>query len=678
MSNKRKNILFGIKVFALTALLTSCLGEIQQASKEVTESARTEYDESLRFDGLYEAVPVSNTKIEIYFPPAKGGSLRYSYLIYVGNQPDPLTVTEEVLSKDYRGMFRYTIQGLDIGTQYSIKVDVKDTETGEIKSSGISKAVYTFSNYVADFAGISRVENVQGVDGVDSLKVRWSHAAVPGGIFDNKDGPQTYEIILIDSSKLTPSAIDEEDLLPQDGRVAKYIEYDPLVTETVVRGLKEATTYYVAVRCVHEGSLIDPNQPFLKSEKNHKYIEARTLSQDASNIEYNAEEFLVQTNHGELANSSLLVQWGEFLGLLDHFRVYYAKTPHLNVDTSMCAAGGGSDLLSGSTFCKKAPTSSSGLTLTDLVSQTEYQAQLLACLDPSCSESVPLPIRTAKTSAPVASFAGIESLQLASDLADVGSVKLEFTPPDFTGGYFDGLALEYTIHKNDLQTYLNGEGPMPASHMVIEDESADHPLTHDRFDYQNDSAVIVRGLNYSEEKNYCFSLYPFNYDQTLPGGKKFYKENAVWKCEKVEIKAPTVLEFPGVASAYTVDNNLVVSWEAPSGGIYSHFEIFYRKASSSADLSFDFDQAILDTTVNFNNSVYERIFVSREGGIDGNGNLVVLAFYNIDNIAAGYYLVGMGTFYSAGIGQLKRSEQNQEIYQCYVSGLSNVVDCQKI
>src|SRR5690554_4705184 len=81
------------------ALLSGCLGEIQQAHKELTEGTRKEYAKELRFDGILEAVPISNSKIEIYFSPARGGSLRYSYLVYVGNQPNPISVTEEVLAK---------------------------------------------------------------------------------------------------------------------------------------------------------------------------------------------------------------------------------------------------------------------------------------------------------------------------------------------------------------------------------------------------------------------------------------------------------------------------------------------------------------------------------------------------------------------------------------------------
>ncbi len=186
--------------------------------------------------GIHSAVPTANDKIEVYFYPAKGGSQQYSYQIYVGNQPDPVSVSEEVLEKDYRGLFRYTLNGLSIGTQYSIKVDVKDVKSGLVESTKVSKAVYTFNNYVADFSGISSVTNASGVQALDSINVRWAHAAVPGGIFNNGDKPETYEIIIVDSTKLTPDAFDDSTIGPSDGRITRTIQYDPLVTETMIAG----------------------------------------------------------------------------------------------------------------------------------------------------------------------------------------------------------------------------------------------------------------------------------------------------------------------------------------------------------------------------------------------------------------------------------------------------------
>lgn len=658
--------------------LLSCVGEVQTINEDVAYSSKDNPEVNISFVGLHEAIPISDTKIEVYFFPATGGSQKFSYQIYLGNQPDPINASEDVLEKDYRGLYRYTLNDLEIGTKYSIKVDVKDLGKDYIKSTTKSESVYTFSNYVADFSGISTVEVGQGVQGVDSIKVRWAHAAVPGGIFHNGEKPQNYEIIIIDSTKLTPAAFDDETLQPEEGRVVKTIQYDPLITESIVRGLKENTLFYVGVRCVHEGSVEDPAKSYLRGEKNHRYLEIKTLSRDASEIKYNDSDFTVQPNAGSLGTSSFVAQWGEIQGLFDHYRVYYAKKPNLTLDTSNCIIGGGDDLLSGNTYCKKVSPEGFSTTVGDLPPQTDYDVKLLVCLDVYCSDYISLTPRTVKTTANLASFTGIQEVRLAGSVSELGSVKLIYPAVNFESGHFDGLAIEFTDQQTNLIAYINGDGPKPTTYQVSESNTPGHDLRHLYFDYDSDSSVTVVGLDYTAEKSYCFSIYPFNYDPSAGDGKVYYDENSVWRCAKVEPIAPKKTEFAGIASAYAKDNQVVLNWTPPSNGVYTHFEVFMKKVGFSGDTSFDFNQAIEDTSVNFDYTNYDRWLLSADDGVDSGGNSIVLNNYNILGLPNGSYLLGVLTYYNAGIANIKRSEVNQSIYRCTIDGTPGIVECDEI
>ncbi len=375
---------------------------------------------------------------------------------------------------------------------------------------------------------------------------------------------------------------------------------------------------------------------------------------------------------------ALLWPRGESLsGYLTTLDFITRSLPILAVNTATCSQSDG-DLLAGDTFCKKINIEETSSIVGDLPPQVEYQGQLLACLNAFCEDYIALPVQTVKTATALASFTGVASIELAKDINEIGSLSLRYPSINFATGYFDGLAIEFTTEKNDLMAFLNGDGDMPQTYMIEEDESSDHNLVHDYFDYQEDNRIIIRGLNYVEEKDYCFAVYPFNYDSSQPGGKLFYNENPVWQCKKVEVVAPDKVEFAGITFAYTIENDLELGWNPPSKGIYSHFEIFYRKASGSGDLNFDFFQAIQDTTQNFYFDNYQRVVLGSDNGVDGNGAPLILSAHSISNLADGYYLIGVLTYFNGGINNVKRSELNNEIYQCYISGSSGVVDCQKI
>jgi hypothetical protein len=659
--------------------LQACVGSVEESLEKNTISTNSSGSSTVQFDGVYEIVPISDTKIEVYFPSATNGSLKYTYLIYVDSQPEPISVAQEVLEKDYRGYFRYTVNNLQIGTQYSVKVDVKDIDDDFYFSTDTALSAFTFSNHVADFSGISLAENVAGVDGVDSIKVRWAHAAVPGGIFDNGEGPSRYEIVLLDSEKLTPAAFDDSTLSEAAGRIVKVVEYNPLITETVVRGLKASTSYYIAVRCIHEGSVDDPTNVNLRGEINHRYKEVRTLSADASSISFNETEFEILKNTGFAATNSLLVNWGDIFGIFDHYRIFYAKTPNLVAfDTTVCYQGNSNDLATGVVFCKKVSIDKNQAVLAHLNPQTEYQVSLAICLDSFCNDYIMMQPKTQETIADLALFNGISSITLARNINELGKLYLNYGAPDFTTGYFDGLAIEFTTNKADILAYVNGVGPKPTTYLIKDEPNVNHDLTHTYFDYTNETQVRINGLDYASKTDYCFAIYPFNYDINATDGRVYYDDGAIWECILVEPIAPTRVEFEGVASAESFENDVRVYWDTPTKGVYSHFEIFYRKASGSGDSVFSFDNAIFDTTVNYDFTSYNRILIDKDGGSDAFGNPIEKTSFEIPNLENGYYLFGINTYFNGGFGNVVRSENNQTVFRCYLDGATLIRDCSEI
>lgn len=659
-----------VKGLALLCFV-SCVGEIQTSVKAVTESSPRGSESSISFGGISEAIGIADDKIEVYFSGATGGSKKFTYFIYVGNQPLPVSVSEEVLERDYRGLYRHTITGLDIGTEYVLKVDAKDIEDSTIYSTKTSISESTFSNHVADFSGVSSVRNTAGVDGVNSLEVRWGHASIPGGVFDHGDGPDTYEIILLEADKLSPAALDDDTLDEEDGRIVKTVPYSSTVTEATVRGLKEDTSYYVAVRCIHEDSIDDASNPKLRSEMNHRYIEAKTLSSDASNLEYDPDEFELRANSGELATTSLIASWGSFSGVFHHFRVYYALENNLNADTRFCNTGGNSELNAGQTLCKKTGNFDRSVTLGDLIPQVSYNASLVVCIDSLCTQSIFLPMSTASTTTNPGSVS-LGSVSLASNLEQIGSVFLRYSAIDFSNGYFDGLGIQFTTDSNDLQAWLAGNGPKPTVYFIENSPSADHDLVYENFNYKTDTSIEVSGLNYSAEQTYCFTIFPFNYDSSMPGGKRYFSENSSWQCEVVQSSAPSTSQFTGFKSAKAINNLVELSWDQPSGGMYSHYEVFYRSAASASDTSFSFVQAARDTTVNYDYSTYQRVLLSADSGSGA------LTSFDLDGLANGFYILGLSTYYNAGVGKVKRSYDGSQLYMCSVTGSGTRVDCDEI
>ena len=159
--------------------LNGCVGTIEDANPESSKLANTD-DTEVTFSGIVDATAVSDSKVVVSFLPATGDQTKRVYLIYVNNSDTPMEVNGSSLTTDYLGQLNFTVTGLEVNRTYSFAVGVRDTDSGV--SSNNNKVVYatTFSNYTADFSGISSVYTASGEDGQTSVIVEWVQATTKG------------------------------------------------------------------------------------------------------------------------------------------------------------------------------------------------------------------------------------------------------------------------------------------------------------------------------------------------------------------------------------------------------------------------------------------------------------------------------------------------------------------
>lgn len=663
----------------MLALVASCVGKVEESKRAKTESVETQKNFGLSFNGVKEVIPIAHNKIEVYFPPASGGSKEYSYQIYVGNLLEPINVVEQVLEKDYRSLYRYTIQDLDIGTKYTIKVNAKDKKTGEIKVTDTTLTAQTFQNYVADFMGISSVGNVSGIAGIDSIQVRWPQPAIYPANFFGSDPrePSQIQIIILDSSKLTPTAFNNYNLGKDDGKIIRTFGYNENKNEEIIRGLESDKNYYVNIRVIHEGTEDIPGEPWKRSELNNRYFEIKTLRADASLIEYNNALYTLDTNPGILAKTSLHMNWGTVAGVFDHFRVYYGQNI-AGFDTSdACQILSADQIVGGNTGCKKVSYDRLATDLNDLPPGTGIQAKLLVCIDIDCGNYFELPTLTGVTGGQIAGFGGIQKVILARNLSELGKLTLEYDLPNLADGYFDGLAVEVTNNQSDLMSWIND----PTNYTkpvtdIISDPSYAGVLEIGPYNFETAGKIVIDKVTYTPSISYCFAIYPFLYK--ADGSIDYRDESATWKCSNTNLTAPNKKEFAGIQQGAVIGNDITLSWNAPSNGVYDTYEIFIKPAAGPGDASFSFDGAIEDTTVDYTFAYYGRytlpgqIFVSL---LDADGNEVGQSesrtLHTFYGLAPGYYNIGILTYINLGLSEPLRSEYNTKVVQCYIDGVND-------
>ena len=618
-----------IVLLTFMTFLYGCVGTVQDAAEPFTSIAANPKG-VINFGGIHQAVPISQDKIELFFYPAIGGTSKYYYTFYVGDKPLPYTVPSETLTADYRGLLKYTVTGLEPAKTYVIKGEAIDQSTLDKDSNTITKTITTFPNLVSDFIGISAVYNTAGIEGIDSINVRWTHARID---YSNITGtastdPKSYEIVAVDSDRLTPADMDKPQFLAENGRYVKILDYFPTQNEAIIRGLKSNTKYYVRVRAIHKNSVDDFNVPRLRGEKNTNYLTIKTLDNNLANIK-KLETLTTAKNPGISQSNSLILSWEPVVGVYDHLRLLYTAAPNpLYVEIGVTCGVKPENQVS----CRKIFGSTISTIIGNLSTAQPFNFQLVACQDAECSVSKSGPVITGNTNPTFAGFTGVQSVDIATVMEEVGKLFLRIPLPDFSKGDFDGYVIGFKNNNADDFVEISEVG-----HASMKIESYNH---------RTDTTIAISGIDYKVGGLYCFSVYPFVYN---PDSTKTSQPNAVWKCNTPEVIAPDVRQFPGFSEASTFGYDLNIFWSAPAGGIYENFEVFMRttpgvfsfpeaKAQVASGVPVDYIQVILPW------------YITK---------------YTFSNLTAPkVYKVGIITRYIFGATDTVRSEDNEQTYVC--------------
>ena len=646
---------FSLSLILLTFLCAGCVGTVQDSQQPFSKISDPP-ETPLSFAGVTQANSISDSRIEVFFYPAIGGSGKYTYDIIVGSDPYPISLPSDTLMTDYKGMLKYTLRGLSRLSTYQVKVEVRDNSTNVQSKSEVSKTVVTFDNMVADFIGISTASNMPGQDGKDSIKIRWTPAKSSGALTAADSDPLSYEIVLVDASKLAVTDMDITTLTPTQGRWVFNINNNDTVNEYIVRGLPAKTKFYARMRCLHQKSEDDVYNPKKRSELNTNYVTISTLSADLADINFQPASFAVALAAGEQGLSAVQTSWTAATGVIDHYRLYYSEAGGgvaNGLIPSLCL----SPLLSATNatvFCKKASYTSNNSPITGLRPYTDYEVRLVLCATTTCAEGERITgdIRTIKTDPNNPTFNGINDILMAQNLNEVGNLNIKFDPPSFAAGYFDGLILE-------VRRTLDESGP------VVEVTSTTSPYNI-TYNFLTQNQIIVKGVNYLELEPYCFTLYPYKWsadghDRNLnpPTSGK------IWKCVQPKPEAPTSQQFAGLSNGTSDKDAISLTWNASTSGMFSHYELFWRKQSGQ---TFNWGDAIGQAGNSFNYTNYGRML------IDPDATNVVL-----NGFGDGNYNFGIITYYTyvtdAGV-VVMRSETNGNLKNCVINNTAtSPIDC---
>jgi hypothetical protein len=574
-----------VKIFILSIglIAVGCVGTVSETQPAFNKSVDSPGNK-LVYSGVESLNAISNSRIEVTFPPATGGSGFYAYNVYVGSDPIPQTFTSDVLTLEYDGTHKVTVKNLTQSTEYKIRVEVVDYSNPNGVESNSERVLVatTFRDLVADFDGVISLSNVEGIDAKDSIRVSWSNAR---SSFLSQDWhPDRYEIVVIvadGDGALRPTDMDT----PQAGRFVYTVNHNDLDSEYIARGLPSNTEFFVRVRAIHKGSIEDVFDPRKRSELNTKVLKIKTLSEAVP--VFNDQSLAVSLSSGASGLTSVNVTWQPAIGVFDHYRIYYRVSP------GVFGATGGGCTDTGLEKCKKVPFSATSTQVTGLSPYTDYRFQIKVCVSSRCDELNSILYSRAvirKTDPSFPNFSGVTGIKLPESIEELGTLQLQFSPPDFLLGFFD-----------ELKVLVRRSVAPGAGVVITEFPSGGQSLFVTPFDFLNQNYVVINGIDYLSDQPYCFALVPFS------NGVQTSQEEQ-WFCyNQSDFENINNLSFIGIDNVFRdlATNSVTILFTPPGSGIFSHYELFIKEKDLD---SFSLSEAILQAP----GTKYRRVLIPKE------------------------------------------------------------------
>lgn len=582
-------------------LIIGCVGTVDEKNPKASKTGQTS-DEEISFAGIIDAVPVSNSKVNVSFLPAPGNQDDLIYQVYINNSSNPIEVNGSGLSPDYSGALNYTVGNLRVNTTYSFSVGVLDTKTGLSTSANKSIFATTFSNFTADFAGISAVYPASGEAGKNEVVVEWVPATIQGTQFSPRStDPIAYEVRFIAASDGGPESLKNKGnpdvtTLMQPTTISSTSQLSTERRRTVV-GLEPGTRYFFLVRAIHKGFGEFGTQPGYKSEENIKVLDVTTIDEGGF-LDWKADSTRVASVKGEGGLSQVDLNWADATGPFDHYRVYNVKVAEPNETLADAEANAPAfnnvfflDANSNDEYDVIA-AENSFYRITNLESFAYYKVGVVVCANATCDEAnrIPGDPIVYRVTPLIAPFSGLLSVNNPTSLDDINvgpdeleTITVTFDSPVINAGF---------VNKMELYCFSSLDDTTPRLLELNNTDTSGKPgcdgLTRitptpsslagiGEFTSVEVTADFIRSPNKIAERSYCFGIIPVIEDLTS-GFTRRDVANAIIKCKVFEIDVPDILEFPGAKKVCSTSGSTInASWDLPTGGIYERFEVFYKE-----------------------------------------------------------------------------------------------------
>lgn len=631
-----KNTTVLLRLLAIQTLLlfSACVGTVQDSDIPLN-SLSNESKDNIAFVGLDRGQAISDKKIELIFTP-KAADPNLKYLLYINGSQSPIEISPDALDDSVGGGKRYLLDNLNINTDYKFQLKLKNTLTNAESSKEKVLVIRTFDNRTADFKGITSVKKVTGLS-ASSVRVDWVKAKMEGVIVTKEYDPAYYEITVIGPGG--PQNLNNPNYTGVDRRVIKVP--DPLLdqitpmnqsdyTTTIVDSLLPNTTYYVQVRAVNLLYYLFAIDPTLNSipvnkEVNTKFLKIKT-DPATGTFDFARDSLRLANALGADSFNKVNAFWSPGQGTFTKYRIFYRK--HLNrLDTEATVLSSDSltftqmdNIITGVTtpspnngMFKDVTTSSTSSVIDQLDTYDWYQFKIVQCRNTLCltdpinaDAGIVSELRAVRVKLSLAPFEGITKIDNPKEAISKDEIKVNFDPPSLVTGYADKLEV-YCLEPSSVTAgipanYLFDSTPLTTSPRTGSSVTRCNGLYLPTEPLLTAKSLSIKGVktipsNTVANASYCFAVFPAIRGQTeqVPPAGIFPKADWVVRCITPEIKTPTISQFTGLTGTCSpIFNTINVTWNAPAGGIYERYKLFYRPISGSQ--TFKFSDAIANAT----------------------------------------------------------------------------------
>lgn len=604
--------------------IISCVGAITEAEEEEIVRADITKTPDFTFEGISKVEAVSDTKLNIFFKPAKnknqpasdtktndGGTIvNFVYeVLKDGSDTAIATFVDSNLEANPNGEYIVEIPSDGRGkcATYSI-VATKAENQVSISSKNFFKGCAE-DTFFPKFDGLFNVTALAGCAIYNGARLNWkvaensdeleqeiarfenlkeenlnqfSNGSITLDIFNSnntfydseinklkKYSPASYQIYYADTEDALLAKLIDPNTIPN------AVVADANQTSIDISGLDAGKQYHFAVRA---STLVIP-------ELSKKNVERNLISKDYSIPESQPVEFTGVTEVSIPKNINGYNQATMRFEPCDNCDRYYfyAENAPRTIDIETDTPDAVVDLNS-------AGTNPDNYTIGGLQPHKDYYFYAIAinnCSGGANPESKGQgTFKTLRTTPPLAPFNGIQNITTIGGNLD--RLKIDWELPDTSSGVYD----EYNVYQTDPEGNILRQlsnTPHPTNPYILSTEDITDPSTTEITVVNVDA-----GLDSSNPNNYCFVVAPKESDANGPSGVGREIPSADWvvQCKDFFYKAPQ-FNGPNAGSCNNTASTFQVNFPIPTEGTFSEFRLYYKV--DAGESIFDYETAEADT-----------------------------------------------------------------------------------